>query len=145
MSALINWNGAEAFEEYVWKEGLRHHAVGLRRDTFDAYARVSGNEKHPQYVIPGSNPYGCFSDGSGRNFYGAHTLCTKVNMSTFDEMIARERHNAGYPMCCGQHAYMDETGEPVCMVCGNMNPSSTRESTYIELPFADKRMGMYCS
>jgi len=59
-------------------------------------------------------------------------------------MIERQRHNLGYPMCCAQHAYIDETGIPVCMICGNMNPSPTTKTTYIPLSDVDKQANMYC-
>ena len=63
----INWTGT--WEEYVWKTDIHHHAI----PPFDGYAAVKeGN--HPQYIQLHPHAYGCFSDGSGRNFYGAHVL-----------------------------------------------------------------------
>ena len=65
----INWVAGTS-NEYVWNLGCVHHAI----PRFDGFKKISG--AGPQFIKvgPGSQLYGCFEDGGGRNYYGAHKL-----------------------------------------------------------------------
>ena len=66
----INWSSSSPPNEYVWEKNCQHSAI----PRFAGYKKLSGDG--PQFVKigPGSQVYGCFEGGAGRNFYGSHDL-----------------------------------------------------------------------
>ena len=65
----INWTAGTS-NEYIWNLDCVHHAIPL----FDGFKKISGTGPQFIKVGPGSQLYGCFEDGGGRNYYGSHKL-----------------------------------------------------------------------
>ena len=66
---LINWNKGHP-GVYAWSEKCNHAAI----ETFAGFIKISGDGPIYIHKNPAGFAYGYFADGSGRNFYGQHTL-----------------------------------------------------------------------
>jgi len=81
---LVNWTGRLAWEEYVWRTNINHHAIPI----FNGLEAVTQG-RHPQYIKWEPHPYGCFKNGGGRNFYGSYDLEVKeVSVERYNVNVA---------------------------------------------------------
>ena len=70
----INWDSEFSMGKFVWDDNCSHNAI----PNFAGYKKISGNGPELIKVGPGTQLYGCFEGGAGRNFYGSHDLTITI-------------------------------------------------------------------